>query len=103
MNFNPPLSHRDTICGVLVRAFAKPPTPEELGAIVAHMNSKDQALFFSCLAQSRNDCCGAVHIHTQIAYIASDLASYEEEVLDGKASEMLRALASDPASSSVSQ
>jgi hypothetical protein len=77
-----------TLCGIDARKFADKPTPEELGAIVARMNSKDQALFLMSFGeQLRFTSGGRVAMHWQ--YIADDVKELEEALLDGSASQLI--------------
>lgn len=82
------MTQMQTICGIDTKSFAKQPTPEELGAIVAHWNSKDQAMFFVCMGEALRNCCGGSHF-MQWQAISDSVAKLELELCDGSASELI--------------
>lgn len=82
----------DTICGIPIEAFAQPPTPEELGRIVAGWADDDQAEFLICFANRLHDYCGFSD-EAQIDWIAKTLVKTECRILDGKGSQLVKKLA----------
>ena len=82
----------DKICGIEVGAFTLKPTPDELGAIVAHWDDCDQAEFFMCFAQTLRNCCGFKD-ESQIDWIARVIVKKEIEACDGKGSQLIKSLA----------
>jgi len=77
-----------TICGIDITKLAKAPSPDELGAIVAHMNSEDQAKFFVVMGEEiRNGAGGRAAMQWQ--YIADSIKKLEEKLCDGSASQLI--------------
>lgn len=77
-----------TICGIDISKLAKKPSPDELGAVVARLNSDDQAKFFLVLGEEiRNTCGGREPMQWQ--YIADSIKDLEEKLCDGSASQLL--------------
>ncbi len=79
-----------TICGIEIGNFAKAPTPEELGAIVARMDSEDQAAFLIALGEQIHFTCAHAVKGVQYAYIRQALAAQEEHLCTGYGSEFVR-------------
>ncbi len=77
-----------TICGIDLRFLANKPTPEELGAVVAHMHSDDQALFLISLGEELRNCCGGHHF-MQWQAISDSIKQIEEKLCDGSASQLI--------------
>jgi hypothetical protein len=77
-----------TICGIDVTKLAKAPTADELGLLVAHMNSDEQAKFFVVLGEELRNCCGGREMF-QWQYISDSIASLEEKLCDGSASQLI--------------
>ena len=77
-----------TLCGIDVKYLARRPTPEELGAIVAHWNSEDQAMFFICMGEGLRNNCGGKHF-MQWQYIADSIKTIEARLCDGSASQLI--------------
>jgi hypothetical protein len=78
-----------TVCGIDISKLAKAPSPDELGAIVARMNSEDQAKFFVVMGEElRNSCGGREFMQWQ--YIANSIKELEEQLCDGSASQLIR-------------
>jgi hypothetical protein len=77
-----------TICGIDVQKLAKAPTPDELGVLVAHMNSDDQAKFFLVLGEEIRNSCGGREMF-QWQYISDSIAALEEKLCDGSASQLI--------------
>ena len=77
-----------TICGIDLDKLAKKPTPEELGAIVAHWNSEDQAMFFVSLGEALRNCCGGSHF-MQWQAISDSIKEVEARLCDGSASQLI--------------
>jgi hypothetical protein len=81
-----------TICGIKIDAFAQKPTPEEIGMLVAHWNSEDQASFFLHLGEKLHDCCN-FRDEIQCSQIGRDIGVLETMLLDGSASRVIRMIA----------
>lgn len=81
-----------TICGIKLDAFAKKPTPEEIGMLVAHWASDEQAAFFLHLGEKLHDCCN-FRDEIQCSAIGRDIDALETELFDGSASRIIRMLA----------
>ena len=77
-----------TICGIDITKFAKSPSPDELGAIVARMNSEDQAKFFCVMGEELRNSCGGNHF-MQWQHIADSIRQLEETLCDGSASQLI--------------
>jgi uncharacterized Zn finger protein len=77
-----------TICGIDITKLAKVPSPDELAAIVARMNSEDQAKFFVVLGEEIRNCCGGRHF-MQWQYISDSIQQLEEKLCDGSASQLI--------------
>lgn len=77
-----------TICGIDITKLAKPPTPNELGMILAHMNSHEQAEFFMVMGEELRNCCGGREF-MQWQYIADAIKELEERVLDSSGSQLI--------------
>jgi hypothetical protein len=77
-----------TLCGIDVKYLAQRPTPEELGEIVAHWNSDDQAMFFISLGEALRNCCGGSHF-MQWQAISDSIKEIEERLCDGSASQLI--------------
>lgn len=75
-----------TICGIDIGKLAKAPSPDELGAIVARMNSDDQAKFFISMGEELRNSCGGKHF-MQWQHIADSISQLEERLCDGSASQ----------------
>lgn len=86
-----------TICGVDVEAFKKPPTPEELGAIVACMDSEDQAAFLIAFGEKLYFRCSIEGYGVQTAYIRQAVVAQEEKFQTGYGSALIRELQIDEA------
>jgi len=82
----------NTIGKIPIDCFASEPSPEELGALIAHWNSEDQASFFMCFAEHLQNCCGG-RMPTQLSWIALSLRELETLLCDGKGSALVVALA----------
>lgn len=82
-----------TICGIDISKLAKAPSPDELGAIVARMNSDDQAKFFVAMGEHIRNCCG-LRAPMQWQYIADSIEQIEEKLCDGSASQLFREIQS---------
>lgn len=82
-----------TICGIKVELFTKQPTPEEMGNILANMNSEQQALFFLSLGEELRNCCAGSHFMQwqaiQWQAIADSIKLLEEKLCDGSASQLI--------------
>lgn len=78
-----------TICGIDITKFAKEPSPSELGAIVARMNSDDQAKFLLIFGEELRNVCG-YRACFQWRYIADSIAHLEEKLCDGSASQLIQ-------------
>lgn len=85
-----------TICGVRLDAFAKQPTPEELGAIVAHMDSEDQAMFLIVLGEQLTCICSHERYVIQLAYVRQALEAIEERSCTGYGSKFVADLQPRP-------
>lgn len=77
-----------TICGTDVKYLSKKPSPEELGQVIAHWNSEDQAKFFSALGEELRNCSGN-RVAMQWQYIADSIQQLEEKLCDGSASQLI--------------
>ena len=77
-----------TICGIEMKMFSKGPTPKELGTIVAHMPSDEQAEFFAALGEGLRNCCGGREF-MQWQAIANSIRDLERNLLDGSASRLI--------------
>lgn len=77
-----------TLSGIDVRKFASPPTPEELGALIARMNSKDQALFLLSFGEQLRHISGNL-IAMQWQHIADSIKDVQDTLLDGSASQLI--------------
>lgn len=77
-----------TVCGIDVRAFANSPTPAELGAVVAHWNSEQQAEFFLQFGEQLRNCCGN-RAAMQWQHIADSIKELECELCDGSGSQLI--------------
>lgn len=84
-----------TICGVRLDAFAKQPSPEELGAIVARWDSEDQAMFLIALGEQLKFTCSHEKYGIQLAYVRQALAAIEERLCTGYGSDLVRDLQPD--------
>lgn len=77
-----------TICGIDVKFLSRRPTPQELGAIVAHWGSDEQARFFASLGEELRNSCGGIHF-MQWQAISDSIKELEEEFCDGSASQLI--------------
>jgi hypothetical protein len=77
-----------TICGIDIKKLAKAPSPDELGLIVARMNSEDQAMFFIAMGEELRNSCGGKHF-MQWQYIADSIQQLEEKLCNGSASQLI--------------
>ena len=87
------MSNADTFCGVFVNAFAKAPTPRELGRIVAHMSVEAQADFWSEYVEAGNDSTALKDRVFHTRAIAFELVKLENLVNSGAASNFIGAMA----------
>ena len=83
---------KHTICGVDSTLFLHPPTPKEIGALVAMWDSDKQAEFlFELGEQIRFSCNGKAPFQYQ--FVADRIMELEKELLDGSAREFIHEIA----------
>lgn len=83
--------HVPTLCGIKAELFAKKPSPEELAAVLASMDSNEQAEFFGQLAHHLWLACGMDHAKAQkqLAFIADDILAQERADANSDARELV--------------
>ncbi len=68
------------LCGIELRRFARDPTPSELGAIVARMDSIEQSAFLCSLMEQIKFTCPVGRDVFQLSYIADALMGAANEL-----------------------
>lgn len=87
-----------TICNVPLTAFKLEPTVEEMAAIIARMNSTDQAAFIALFSCALQEACGGTFGATnQIHYIAKSIneSDHSEEWAGGLIKDLADAMGFD--------
>lgn len=80
------------VCGIPVSAFASPPSPTELGEIVAKWTTFEQVHFLMFLAGSMRNNSQNKH-ESRWQEIGRVLVAEEERLLDGEGGRMLAVIA----------
>ena len=82
-----------TVCGIPVSAFAKEPTPAELGGIVARMTAHEQAEFLSFFENGIRDSTSHDRLEKRYEAIAWELVCDEKQNCGGYGITLIEKLA----------